>query len=98
MLIYAFGIRKVLGASVLRIVILISRDFLRLVILAMIIAVPLCVVVMNQWLNGFAYRISISPFVFVITAALTLLIAFAAVGWQSFRAALANQVKSIRNE
>ena len=92
------GIRKVLGASVANIVVLIARDFMRLVVIAIVIAVPLCLLVMNRWLNDFAYRVAISPGIFVATAAIALFIALTAISWQSVKAALANPVRAIKNE
>ena len=92
------GIRKVLGASVYNIVVLISKDFMRLVLLAIVIAVPLCILVMNQWLKDFAYRITISPGIFIATTAIALLIAVSTISWQTLKAALANPVRSIKNE
>jgi putative ABC transport system permease protein len=92
------GIRKVLGASVYNIVVLISKDFMLLVLAAIVIAIPLCVLVMNQWLKDFAYRITISPGIFTTTAAVALLIALLTVSWQTVKAALANPVQSIKNE
>ncbi len=92
------GIRKVLGASVANIVVLIAQDFMRLVIIAIVVAIPLCVLVMNRWLNDFAYRVSISPGIFAATAAIALFIALTAISWQSVKAALANPVRAIKNE
>ncbi|RZK39254.1 MAG: FtsX-like permease family protein, partial [Hymenobacter sp.] len=92
------GIRKVLGASVYHIVVLISKDFVRLVFIAIIIAVPLCLLVMNQWLKDFAYRITISPAIFLYTGVIALLIALLTISWQTIKAALANPVQSIKNE
>ncbi|SFS44308.1 putative ABC transport system permease protein [Mucilaginibacter polytrichastri] len=92
------GIRKVLGASVYNIVVLISKDFMRLVLIAIVIAIPLCILIMNQWLKDFAYRITISPGIFIITAIIALLIALLTISWQTIKAALANPVESIKNE
>ena len=92
------GIRKVLGASVSSVVLLMSRDFLKLVAIAILISVPLCIWVMKQWLNDFAYRVTISPGTFAITAALVLLVAFLTISWQSIRASLMNPVNCLRNE
>jgi putative ABC transport system permease protein len=92
------GIRKVLGASVANIVVLIAKDFMRLVVIAIVIAVPLCLLVMNRWLNDFAYRVAISPAIFIATAAIALFIALTAISWQSVKAALANPVRAIRSE
>ncbi len=92
------GIRKVLGASVAQIVTLLSGDFLKLVIVAFVIAAPLSWFVMNKWLQNFAYRIGIGPGVFVWAAAIAIIIALAAVIYQSIKAAVANPVKSLRTE
>ncbi len=92
------GIRKVLGESVSGIVKLISKDFLKLVIIAIIIATPIAWWAMNKWLQGFAYRINISWWVFMLAGVLALLIALITVSFQSIKAALANPVKSLRSE
>ena len=92
------GIRKVLGASVQTIVQLLSRDFLKLVVIAIIIAIPVSWWAMNQWLEGYAYRISISWWVFLVAAVIALIIAFATVSIQAIKAAMANPVKSLRSE
>ena len=92
------GIRKVLGASVTQIVALLSGDFLKLVVVAFVIAAPLSWMVMNKWLQDFAYRISIGPGVFIIAGILVLIIALAAVSFQSIRSALSNPVTSLRME
>lgn len=92
------GIRKVLGASLSGIVGLISKDFLKLVFLAILIAAPLAWYVMHEWLKDFAYRISIGWQVFLITGVLALLIAFITISSQAIRAALSNPVKSLRTE
>jgi putative ABC transport system permease protein len=92
------GIRKVLGASLSGIVGLISKDFLKLVFLAILIAAPLAWYVMHEWLKDFAYRISIGWQVFLITGVLAMLIAFITISSQALRAALSNPVKSLRTE
>ncbi len=92
------GIRKVLGASVVSITAMLSKDFLRLVIIAIVIASPIAWYFMNDWLQDFAYRISISWFVFFITGITALLIAFITISFQSIKAAIANPVKSLRTE
>jgi len=92
------GIRKVLGASVSGIVTLLSKDFLRLVLVAAILAFPLSWWAMHSWLQDFAYRISIGWEVFALAAALALSIALATVSLQAIKAALANPVKSLRSE
>jgi putative ABC transport system permease protein len=92
------GIRKVLGASVSGIVGLMSKDFLRLVIVAFIIATPVAWWAMHQWLQGFVYRVSLSWWMFVAAAAAAMLIALLTVSFQAVKAALANPVKSLRSE
>ncbi len=92
------GVRKVLGASVLNISQLLSKDFLKLVLISICIASPVAWYVMHQWLQDFVYRINISWWVFLATGALALLIALFTVSFQAIKAALANPVKSIRTE
>ncbi len=92
------GIRKVLGASVSNVVSLLSKDFLKLIIAALILATPLAWYFMNKWLQGFAYRINISWWVFVIAAVAAISIALITVSFQAIKAALANPVKSLRTE
>ncbi len=92
------GIRKVLGATLANIVGLLSKDFLKLVALGFIIAVPIAWFAMNMWLADFAYKIEIGPGIFLLAGGLALLIALATVSWQSIRAALANPVESLRSE
>ena len=92
------GIRKVLGASVGQITHLLSRDFLRLVLIALVIAAPLSYWVVAQWLDNFVYRIDISVGIFLLAGAGALLIAGLTVSIQSVRAALANPVDSLRDE
>ncbi|MGL6268968.1 MAG: ABC transporter permease, partial [Chitinophagaceae bacterium] len=92
------GIRKVLGASVSNIVALLSKDFIKLVLLAFLIASPIAWFIMNKWLEDFAYRTDISAWVFVAAAGLSLIIAFFTISIQSVKSALANPVKSLRTE
>jgi putative ABC transport system permease protein len=92
------GIRKVLGASVANVVALLSKDFLKLVIIAIIISIPIAWLAMNKWLQNFAYRINISWWVFVAAGLLAIIIALITVSWQAIRAARANPVKSLRTE
>ena len=92
------GIRKVLGATITNIVTLLSKDFLKLVILGFIIAVPIAYFGMSRWLADFAYKITIGPSIFLLAGGAALLIALATVSWQSIRAALANPVESLRSE
>ncbi|MES1225256.1 MAG: FtsX-like permease family protein, partial [Bacteroidota bacterium] len=92
------GIRKVLGASVSGITILLSKDFLKLVLIASIISFPLAWWAMNNWLQDFAYRITISGWVFIIAALAAVFIAVITVSFQAIKAAVANPVKSLRME
>lgn len=92
------GIRKVLGANTPQIVQLLSKDFLRLVFIALLIAIPIAWYGMQQWLQDFAYRIEISGWVFVAAGLAAILIAVLSVSFQSIRAALANPVESLRAE
>jgi putative ABC transport system permease protein len=92
------GVRKVLGASVTGIVALLSKDFLKLVAVAIVIASPVAWFVMNKWLQDFAYRTNISWTVFVITTVAALLIALITISFQAIRAAIMNPVKSLRTE
>lgn len=92
------GVRKVLGASVGRIVGLLAQDFIKLVIIAIVIAVPIASFAMNSWLQAFAYRINIGWWTFAIAGFLAIVIAFITISFQSVKAALANPVKSLRSE
>ncbi len=92
------GIRKVLGASVAGIVLMLSKDFLKLVLIAAVIAVPVAWFAMQKWLDDFAYRISISWVVFVVAALVAIVIAVATISLQVVRAAMANPVESLRAE
>jgi len=92
------GIRKVLGANVAGIVQLLSKDFLKLVIIAFCLSVPLAWWGMNKWLQDFAYRVDISWWVFALAGLTALVIALITVSLQAIRAALANPVKSLRTE
>ena len=92
------GIRKVLGASVSGIVLLLSKDFLKLVVIAILIASPIAWYCMHHWLQNFAYRIHISGWVFAVAAILSLLIAILTIGFRAIKAAVANPVKSLRTE
>jgi putative ABC transport system permease protein len=92
------GIRKVLGASVPGIIGLLSKDFLKLVFLAILLASPIAWWTMQKWLEGFAYRVSIAWWVFVLAGIIAIGIAFFTVSLQSIKAALANPIKSLRSE
>jgi putative ABC transport system permease protein len=92
------GIRKVLGASVLGIVSLLARDFLKLVIIAFIISGPIAWWVMNKWLQDFAYRVPIGGWIFVLAAAIAVLITLVTISFRAVKAALANPIRSLRSE
>ncbi|HKI45743.1 MAG TPA: FtsX-like permease family protein, partial [Balneolales bacterium] len=92
------GIRKVLGSSVIGIVSLLSKDFLKLVGIGFLIAIPIAWYAMHSWLQNFAYHIDIGIGTFVLAGVVAMTIALATVSWQSIRAALMNPVESLRNE
>ena len=92
------GIRKVLGASVVSIVTLLSKDFLKLVLIAVVIASPIAWYAMNRWLQDFAYKIAIEWWVFVLAGALATSVALLTVSFQSIKAALMDPVTSLRSE
>jgi len=92
------GVRKVLGASVSGIIMLLSKDFSRLILIAFILVVPLAWYAMNQWLADFAYQVNISPFVFVGAGLVVLIIAFTSVFYQALKAAIVNPSETLRNE
>ncbi len=92
------GVRKVLGSSVAGIVQLLSKDFIRLVLFALLIAGPLAWWMMQNWLESFAYRIEINWWVFAIAGLAAICIALLTVSFQAVKAALANPVKSLRTE
>lgn len=92
------GIRKVLGSGVSGIVMLLSKDFIKLVLLSFLIACPVSWILMNRWLEGFAYRINISWWMLAIAGLLAMVIAFFALSFLSIKAAMANPVKSLRTE
>jgi putative ABC transport system permease protein len=92
------GIRKVLGASMNGIISLLSKDFIKLVIVAIVIATPVAWWAMTKWLQSFAYRIHISWWIFLVAGVLALLIALITISFQAIKAAMANPVKSLRSE
>ena len=92
------GIRKVLGASVPNIVSMLSRDFIKLVVVAFVIAVPLGYYAMDTWLQNFAYKIELGVTVFILSGVVAFLIAYFTVGFESLKAAVNNPVKALRNE
>ncbi len=92
------GIRKVLGSSVAGIVVLVSKDFARLVLLASVLAFPVAWWLMQNWLQGFAYRMEIRWWIFALASGIALIIALVTVSFQAIKAALANPVRSLRSE
>ncbi|MDR8393445.1 ABC transporter permease [Aliifodinibius sp. S!AR15-10] len=92
------GIRKVFGATVTNIIGMLSKDFIKLVMIGFLIAIPIAWYAMNRWLQDFAYRIEIGPWIFAIAGGTALLIALATVSWQSVKAGLMNPVNSLRSE
>lgn len=92
------GIRKVLGASVMGVILLLSKEFLQLVLIALVIATPVAYLGMSQWLDDFAYRVDIGWPVFVLAGVIAISIALLTVSFQSIKAALSNPSKSLRSE
>jgi putative ABC transport system permease protein len=92
------GIRKVMGATITQVVGLLSKDFVQLITLALVIATPLAWYVMHNWLQSYAWRINITWWVFAVTGAFALLVAVTTVSVQAIKAAMANPVKALRNE
>jgi putative ABC transport system permease protein len=92
------GVRKVLGASVANIVLLLSKDFIKLVIIAIVIAVPIAWLILHHWLQDFAYRITISWWVFGLAGIVAIAVALATISFQAVKAGRANPVKSLRSE
>jgi ABC-type antimicrobial peptide transport system permease subunit len=92
------GIRKVLGASVASVFTLLSREFLILVFIALLIATPLAWYSMNKWLLNFAYRTPVQWWIFALAGVIAIVITFITISFQSAKAALMNPVKSLRSE
>jgi putative ABC transport system permease protein len=92
------GVRKVLGASIANIVLLLSKDFIKLVVIAILIAIPIAWVILHHWLQDFAYHTAISWWIFALAGVLAVIIALATISFQSIKAAAANPVKSLRSE
>jgi putative ABC transport system permease protein len=92
------GIRKVVGASVSSVLVMLSKDFLKLVFVSVLVAFPLVWWVMNEWLSSFAYRIAIGPDVFIIAGGSIVLITLITISFKSVKAAIANPVSSLRSE
>lgn len=92
------GIRKVFGASIANLVALLSKDFIKLVLLGFLISTPIAWYVINRWLTDFQYKIEVDPWIFIITGVAVIFLALATVSWQSIRAAVANPADSLRSE
>ena len=92
------GIRKVLGAKISSITLLFAKDFLMLVVIAFIIAAPIAWYFVDQWLSGFAYKIDLSLWYFVLAISISAFLTFLTIGYQSFKAAISNPVNALRNE
>jgi len=92
------GVRKVLGATVSQIVTLLSADFVRLIVVAFVISLPIAWYAMHQWLQKFAYHTNISAWIFVLAIGSTLIVALLTISMQTIRSAMANPVKSLRSE
>ncbi len=92
------GIRKVMGASVIQLSAMLSKDFMKLVVISFVIAAPIGYFAMNQWLLGFAYRIEIDLLIFIVAAMISIFIAWFTVGFESFKAAKSNPIQSLRSE
>jgi len=92
------GVRKVMGASVFGVVLMLSKDFTKLILIAFLLAIPVAYYGMDQWLQGFYFRTEIGVFTFLIAGLSTLLISWFTVGYQSIKAAVVNPVQSLRNE
>jgi putative ABC transport system permease protein len=92
------GIRKTLGASVGGIVVLISRDVTKLILIANLIALPIAYIILHRWLESFAYRTGISVVTFVLSAVTVFVIGYSTIAYQSIKAALLNPVDAIRSE
>ena len=90
------GVRKVLGASVAKIITLLGKDFIKLVSVAFLISVPLAFWAMNIWLEDFAYKIEVSPLFFIFAGFILLSIALGTVSYQSYKAAIANPSQTLR--
>ena len=92
------GIRKALGSTSMEVVLLLSKGFVVLVLIANVIAWPLAWFIMDRWLQNFPYRININPFLFVVAGLAVVVIAFLSVGFQTMKAARVNPSKSLRSE
>jgi putative ABC transport system permease protein len=92
------GVRKVLGATVNNIVMMLSKDFLVLIVIATLVAFPFAWWAMNKWLEDFEYRVAVGWWIFAISGLLAILVALCTISFQAIKAALSNPVKSLRTE
>jgi putative ABC transport system permease protein len=92
------GIRKVLGAGVSNVTIMLSYDFVKLVLIAIVIATPIAWYAMSKWLQDFAYRINVEWWMFLVAGLMAIVIAFITISFQAIKAAVANPIKSLRSE
>lgn len=92
------GIRKVLGASIPGIIGMLSKDFIKLIMIAFLISVPVGYFAMEKWLEGFTYKIELNALVFILAGVITIVIAWVTIGFESIKAAMGNPVNSLRNE
>ena len=92
------GIRKVMGARIQQIVLLLSRDYVRLVVISSVLSIPIAWWGLSQWLDGFAYRVSNAFWVFILAGVLVMVVSWVTVAFYAYQAAKANPVKSLRSE
>ena len=92
------GVRKVLGASVSQIATLLSKDFMKLVLVSIVLSAPVAYYLMNNWLKGFEYRITIQWWIFVVAATGSVVMALLTISFQAIKAAMENPVKALRSE
>jgi len=92
------GIRKVLGASIPQVWLLLSKDFILLILISCFIASPVSLYFLTDWLQQYDYKISISPFVFIMAGIVAMVVTIITISFQSIKAAIANPVKSLRTE
>jgi putative ABC transport system permease protein len=92
------GVRKVLGATVWNILVLLSKNYIRLILISCLFAFPVCYYLTDQWLNGFAYQIDIRWWMIVIPGVLVLIATLLTISTQSIRAAMANPAKTLRDQ
>jgi putative ABC transport system permease protein len=92
------GIRKINGATIYRVILLLNRDFFMWIITAFVIASPIAWYIMNKWLQGFTYKIELNWGIFALTGFLTVIITLLTVSWQTWKAATRNPVEALRYE